>query len=315
MTFDPSQAPIVDAMKQRELHLKRKQRATDAMFFRERRFRAVVLTVAGFITAGLIGFIVFRLLKTTLERADWWVPALAFVIVSIAAGVEIGRWLLTTAVGKEILGVRERQLRKRYANELASGRRWNQFYYKGEDISPYVAQVLYFLESDPRFDTVDEALAFVKQHRRESPLLERKAAKLFAEIAAAGTLMVVSSVSAAGVPSSRLMRYVRTEKPGVWYASCSPDAPKVPEFDAGRVALVTVPTSDGGSINSNRIHIARAPFNLDAVAHLFEQQIPGYLLGVTEEDQRREVVYELTLQSAKIDTWLDHDEVEFPGPA
>jgi len=29
------------------------------------------------------------------------------------------------------------------------------------------------------------------------------------------------------------------------------------------------------------------------------------------QQQQREVVYELTLQSAKIDTWLEHEVVEF----
>jgi len=39
MPLDPEQQTLVDFMKQRELNVKGKQRATDALQFRERRFR------------------------------------------------------------------------------------------------------------------------------------------------------------------------------------------------------------------------------------------------------------------------------------
>ena len=83
------------------------------------------------------------------------------------------------------------------------------------------------------------------------------------------------------------MQFARSGRPGVWYIATTPDRPKVREFDEGRVALVTLPTPAGGTINSNRVGIARAPFTLDKVADLFEQQIPGYLDGVTEDEQAR----------------------------
>jgi len=314
MSLDPTQAAIVAEMKQRELHMKRKQRATDALLFRERRFRAVILTIVGLATAAFAALIIFKILRKTVEQVGWSLPAIGFVILCVSLGVELGRLFLRTGMGKRVLGIRERQLRKRYSSELASGRRWSQYYYKGEDIAPYVSQVLYFLESDARFNTVDEALAFVKQNRRENRHLAKQAAAAFEQVSADGNLVVVASVSAEGVPSSRLMRYVRTDKPGVWYVSTTPESPKVSEFDAGRVAFVTPLTPDGGSINSNRVRITRAPFTLEQVAELFASQIPGYLDGISPEQQQRELVYEITMESARVDTWLDHDVVEFPTP-
>ena len=92
------------------------------------------------------------------------------------------------------------------------GRRWLQFYYKGEDIAPYVPQILFYLESDPRFDSIDEALAFAKaeppHQRPHSPPRPRRSSN---RIAAGTNLVVVSTIDVAGRPASRLMRFVKTE--------------------------------------------------------------------------------------------------------
>lgn len=314
MPLDPAQAELVEAMKYRELQIKRKQRATDAVLYRERRFRTVLVLSVGLVAAAVTALVIFDFLRRTLDRVGWPPLAIAVVVLSIVVGVQLGRQLLGTRVGAKVMGSRERQLRKRYAEELNTGRRWTQFYYKGEDIAPYVPQILYFLESDPRFSTIDEALAFAKETRRVDGLLAVQAAKQFAKVAESTNLLVISSVGEDGTPSSRLMQFARSGRPGVWYIATTPDRPKVREFDEGRVALVTLPTPAGGTINSNRVGIARAPFTLDKVADLFEQQIPGYLDGVTEDEQRRELVYELTLQSARVDTWLDLEEVVFFEP-
>lgn len=311
MPLDPTQAALVDDMKMRELQMKRKVRATDALLYRERRFRAVLLAIFGVLTAIVAALVIFEFLRRTLDREGWPPLAVAVIVLSVVAGVQIGKGVLKTRAGKRVLGFRERQLLRRYGGELASGRRWSQFYYKGEDIAPYVPQILYFLESDQRFSTVDEALEFAKRNRQANTVLAARAVKEFAAVERDGNLMVVASVGADGVPSARLMRYVRTETPGVWLVSTTADAPEVAEFDTRRTAIVTLPTPDGGSISSNRVRVSRAPFMLDAVADLFAEQIPGYLDGITEEQQRRELVYEVRFESARVDTWLDHDVVEF----
>jgi len=314
MPIDPAEQALLDDMKQRELNMKTKKRATDAILYRERRFRAVLGIVGGILLAGLSAVVMFALARRILERAGWELPAFLVVGLCLVLGVQLGRGFLRTRMGRTLIAKRERALRRRYSGELNTGRRWLQYYYKGEDIAPYVPQILYFLESDPRFSTIDEALAFAKENRRANALFAAQSLKDFERVAEATNLLVLSSVDASGRPSSRLMRFVKSGRPGVWYVSTSPDSPKVREFDDGRVALVTLPTADGGTINSNRIGITRAPFALDKVAELFETQIPGYLDGVTEAEQQRELVYELTFQSARVDTWLDHDEVQFFDP-
>ncbi len=79
---------------------------------------------------------------------------------------------------------------------------------------------------------------------------------------------------------------------------------------------MTPPTESGATIGSNRVRIRRAPMPFPEVADLYRAQVPGYVDRLTEDEQQRELVYELTLQSAKVDTWLDHEVVEFrdPGP-
>lgn len=73
--------------------------------------------------------------------------------------------------------------------------------------------------------------------------------------------------------------------------------------------MITVPTEDGATITSNRVRIRRAGRTFMDVADLYRAQAPGYLDGMTEEDQRLELVYELTLLSVKVDSWVSHDLV------
>ena len=299
MPLDPAEQALLDDMKYRELTIKRKKRATDAILYRERRFRAGMLTVAAVFCAVLAALVLFEILRRVLDRVGWWLPGVVVVALCAFIGVELGRDVLRSRFGRSLMAKRERALRKRYAQELNTGRRWLQFYYKGEDIAPYVPQVLYFLESDQRFNTIDEALAFAKQNRPENTLLAAQAAKAFEKVANETNLLVISSVSSNGVPSSRLMRFVKSGRPGVWYVSTPAEGPKVREFDEGRVAIVTFPTDDGESLNSNRIDIRRAPFALDKIADLFEEQVPGYLDGVTEEEQQRELALRADLAIGK----------------
>jgi general stress protein 26 len=73
----------------------------------------------------------------------------------------------------------------------------------------------------------------VKQHHHENPQDQAHALRQFNAVAAQTNLMVLSSVDAEGQPSSRVMRFVKTDRPGVWYAATAPDSPKVHEVNEG----------------------------------------------------------------------------------
>jgi hypothetical protein len=107
------------------------------------------------------------------------------------------------------------------------------------------------------------------------------------------------------------MRFVKSDRPGVWYVTTAPTGLKVHEFDRGLVAMLTAPTASGATISSNRVRIQRAPVAFPAVADLYRSQVPGYVDGMTEDEQDRELVYELAMQSAKVDDWLEHEVVGF----
>jgi pyridoxine/pyridoxamine 5'-phosphate oxidase len=133
-------------------------------------------------------------------------------------------------------------------------------------------------------------------------------------VVAQTNLLVVSSVDESGRPSSRVMRFVTTDRPGVWYVTTAPDSPKVHEFDRGRVALITAPTPSGATINSNRVRVRRAEKRFADIADLYHAQVPGYTEGMTDDEQERELVYELTMLSAKVETWLEREVVVFAQP-
>lgn len=314
MATDPMNPALLEEMKEREFQLKRKKRAADEILFRERRFRGIFVTTVGIVIAGIAAVVFYNVFGKVLDRVGWRLPAAVAVALCVILGVVLGKRLLRTRLGRRLLAKNEIKLRRRYTGDLMAGQRWTQFYYNDEDISEYVPQILYFLESDRRFDSIDEALAFAKQTRRESPLLAARALKGFNDAAAATTLLVLSTVTEEGLPASRLMRYVRTAEPGVWYISTPPDGPKIRELDSGNVALVTLPTPSGGTINSNRLTLTRSGLPFAAVADLYRAQVPGYVDAMTEDEQQRELVYKLTLRSARIDTWLEHEQIEFGDP-
>lgn len=314
MPLSRDESAFLEDMRQREFHLKRKQRAADVVLFKERRFRASLVTASGVLMAVAAAFLIFEMMRSTFDRVGWRPLGIAVIALCILLGVQVARGLLRTPPGKRLVAFRERQLRERYADELNSGQRWTQFYYKGEDIAPYASQVLYLLESDQSFNSVDDALAFAKVSRRENPHFAERARARFGLVVNDTNLLVLSTIDANGRPASRLMRFVKTDRPEVWYISTTPFGSKVHEFDRGGIAIVTLPTAHGSAITTNRASIRRAPVAFADVAELFEAQIPGYYEGMTDVETERELVYEITLHSARVDTWLDHEPVEFGEP-
>lgn len=312
MPLSPADEQVVADMRLRAEHLKRRERAADAIQYGVRRYRGLwVAAVAAVVTVAVT--VVFLVVQRTMPRREGgWAPTLVVVTVALLLGVHLGQWLLRTAWGRRRVAHQESRLRRAHSGDLHAGRRWLQFYYQDEDISPYVAQVLFFIDSEHRFDSVEEALALAKQSPGRSRTFADRAREHFDGVAAQVNRVVLSSSDENGRPSSRMMRFVTTDRPGVWYVTTAPEGPKVREFDRGVLALLTAPTESGATISSNRVRIARAPVSFTEIADLYHDQVPGYDDGMTDAEKQRELVYEVRLRSARVDSWVDRDVVEFP---
>jgi hypothetical protein len=314
MALSAEDQQLVANMRQREFNIKKRNRAANAISHESRRNRRVLAVLTALVLTCVLTAVFFGI---TSIHHDWLVQRWRLKVTLTAFGAIIGsllaRGMLRTRFGQRLRAHEEVRLTRKYSGELHAGRRWTQFYYRDEDISPYVPQILYVVESEQRFDSVPAALDFVKQHYDENTEAQELALRHFNAVAAQTNRMVLSSVNAQGQPSSRVMPFVKSDRPGVWYATTAPDAPKAFEFDEGRVALITVPTERGATISSNDVRIRRAGKTLTDIAGLYRDQAPGYLDGMTEEDQRFELVYELTLQSAQVDSWGSRDLVSLPG--
>ena len=311
---------LIAEMKQREVHLKRRQRAADAILYRVRRYRASLVALAGALGAAVVTGIFLALDRAEAGKASWVQLAIASVVLGALLGVEIGRDALRTGPGRRLLAKKESKLRRRYSSDLHAGRRWLRFYYEGEDISAYIPQILHFVEGPQGFDSLQAAIDFAKANRRDGALLAERALDRFTSVAAETNRVVISSTDASGRPSSRMMRFVKSDRPGVWYVTTAPEGPKVVEFDHSRIAVLTPPTASGATISSNRVEIRRAGAPFRDFAELYRAQVPGYADGMTEEQQQHELVFELTLLSARVETWLEHALVDFsdselPGAA
>lgn len=311
MALSAEDEQLVAAMKQRELHLKRRQLAAETILYRVRRLRAVVVTLTAVVVAAALTGVFYAVASTVPDRPGSWRLAVLNGVIGAALGASLGQSLLRTKPGRAFLEAEESRLREKFRTDLDTGRRWIRFFHRGEDISAYVPQILYFIEGEGRFDSVEEAVAFVHLHAPESAGFEAQALSFFTDIAAQTNAVVVSSTDSAGHPSSRVMRFVKSDRPGVWFVTTSPEGPKVREFDRGIVAVVTVPTEDGATISSNRVRIRRAGVPFSHVAELYRSQVPGYADGMAEDELDHELVYEIRLDSARVESWLRDEVVEF----
>lgn len=309
MSLSPEDQRVLANMREREFTIKKRKRAANSIFYESRRYRRVLVALVALVCAAAVAGV---FVDSGLSHHDWldqWGPKVLLIAVGAVIGTVLAQGGLRTRPGRWLLARETVRLNSKYSGDLHAGRRWTQFFYENEDISHYVPEILYVLDSEHRFDSVRAALDFAKEHAHANAGAQAHALHQFNAVASRTNLMIVSSVDLRGRPSVRAMRFVTTERPGVWYVTSAPNAPKVPEFDAGQVALITVPTEAGEAISSNRVTIRRAGKTLMDIAHLYREQAPRYLDGMTEEDQRLEVVYELTLHSAKVDSWVSHDVI------
>lgn len=309
MALSAEDERLIESMRQRELNMKKRQRASNAIFHESRRQRRVLVALVALVVGGVVTAIFVSVEITHFSWRPEWRPAILFAAIGAGIGVLLGEGLLRTRPGRRLLTKERGRLNRKYSGDLRVGGRWMLFYYQGENISYYVPQILYVIDSEHRFDSVREALDFVKQSRQENTQAAAYGLQQFNAVAAQTNIVALSSVTANGQPLSRLLVFVKSDRPGVWYVTTAPDGVNNPGIDGGMVALSTPPTQDGATITSNHVRIRRLEMAFMDVAELYRAQAPGYLDGMTEEDQRLEVVYELTLESAEVYTWASHDLV------
>ncbi|WP_344791579.1 hypothetical protein [Gryllotalpicola daejeonensis] len=303
---------MIDDMKQREFTQKKRRRAVSAMHHERTRYRATLTTVITVVIALIVGiaYTAFRRFLTAplpeLWQRDW--PAL---LIGAVIGWLLAELWLRSWAGRRVLARKDARLNQKYSGDLHAGRRWQQFFYKGEEISALIPRVLYTLESQPDPESLDAVIDSVRTTRYENPRFRARGLEIFNSLVDATDLVLLSTCDDAGRPSSRFMRFVTTSRPGVWYVTSAPEAPKIREFDRGVAALITVPTESGATISSNRVRLRRADKGFPEVAELYRAQVPRYLDGMTPEDQSREVVYELTIESARVSSWEYNEVVLF----
>ncbi|WP_390230153.1 hypothetical protein [Gryllotalpicola reticulitermitis] len=299
-------------MKQREFAQKKRLRAASSMYHERRRYRGLLVTVVTIMIAVIVA-IVYGLARHVLPSpwpqlwARTW-PAL--VIGAIIGWLAASLWV-RSAGGRRALAANDRRLNEKYSGDLHAGRRWQQFFYNGEEISTLIPRILYALERDVAPESLDAVIASVRATRYENPRFRARGREIFNSLTAATDLLLLSTSDERGQPSSRFMRFVTTDRPGVWYVTSAPDAPKIHEFDRGCAALLTVPTDSGATISSNRVRLRRSDKAFPDVADLYRAQVPRYLDGMTPADQACEVVYELTIESACVSSWEYNEVVQF----
>lgn len=316
MPLSPEDEQVVRDMRQRELTEKKRRRAISVMRREHARYRLMLLALVALAFA-VLGGLAYASVRGFLHDA-WprlWQEIWPVLIVAAVLGWLAGSVWLRSSSGQRLLARKDRLLNERHSGDLYAGRRWQQFYYKGEEISAYVPQILFTLDSGDGIGTVDEVLARVRETRLGNPRLQARGREIFASIASAADLLVLATSDELGRPSSRFMRFVTSERPGVWYVTSAPGTPKIPEFDRGDASVITVPDESGATISSNRVRLRRAGKSFAEVAELYRAQVPRYLDGMTPDDQALEAVYELVIDSARVSSWEFNEPVVFEHDA
>ncbi|WP_270321134.1 hypothetical protein [Weissella confusa] len=298
-------AEIIEHMKLRELNMKHRQVTANKIFRMQKRVRQVTMLVLSLVSSvALLALFLFSPLDVH-DRLQY-LPKVDVLIFFILLWVTAFIWNKLGNVGplKRFFQREASKIRRRYSGELHAGRRWIQFYYKGRDIGPLIPQILYYVDSEHEFDSIDEAIVHIDKGVAKQQLAGIGKFQRYAKMT---NRVIISSVQESGQPSSRLMRFVKVpDRPNVWLMASAPDTPKIAEMTNSKVAIFTPPTRDGATISSNNVSVVRADYHLDAVADLFRDQIHGFLDGMTEADLATEVIFEMTIHSAKLDTWTDH---------
>lgn len=303
---------LLDEMVVRERNMKKRRDISGLMLHKLRLFKrrlVVFLTVlsTGILLGLYMTFEPFKMLSVvSIIEVNVLVAAILFLFTSYFWQIMLKHWPL-----KHLISWYKTKLRVTYAGPLLASKRWLQFYYKDRDISPYIPQILYYLQNESKLKTVDEVLAFIDEGA-PSEVEEHNVLDKFRRFIGETNQMVLSTASADGMPASRQMRFiVSPDKSNVWYFGSAPETPKIAELDLGKAAINTIPTSTGMTIASNRLSVKRSKYKLADLAELYRVQVPGFMDGLLEEDIEDEIIYEIVIKSARLDTWTQHDQVKF----
>lgn len=303
---------LLEEMVVRERNMKRRRDISGLMLHKLRLFKRRLVAFLTVISSGLLlGFYsTFEQFKSmsivSVIEVNVLVAAILVLFTSYFWQLMLKYWPL-----KNLISWYKTRLRTMYAGPLLASKRWLQFYYKGRDISPYIPQILYYLQNESALKTVDEVLAFI-DGETPSEVKEHNVLDKFRRFIGETNQMVLSTATADGIPSSRQMRFiVSPEKSNVWYFGSAPETPKIAELDLGKAAINTIPTSTGMTIASNKLSIKRSKYKLSDLADLYRIQVPGFMDGLLEADIDNEIIYEIVIESARLDTWTQHDQVKF----
>lgn len=301
---------LIARMKIRERKMKRRGIINNKIFRMQKHMRRITLITLTLVTSIiLMAILVLSPLDVHGQLKDMTkVDVLIFVIIIwITAYFWIK--LENTFLFKQYFRYKENKIYRRYAGELHAGRRWIQFYYKGRDIGPLIPQILYYVDSEKIFKSIDEAINHIEQSITK---YEQVGVNRFQYLAKMINWVIVSSISEENHPSSRVMRFVKVpDKPNVWLMASPPDTPKVREWDNSKVAIFTPPLDNGMTISSNNVTIKQMEYHLSDVSDLFKEQVRGFLDGMTDEELATELIFEMTIHSARLDTWSEHSVAIF----
>ncbi|WP_409021870.1 pyridoxamine 5'-phosphate oxidase family protein [Dellaglioa sp. P0083] len=303
---------LLDEMVVRERNMKKRRDISGLMLHKLRLFKRRLVAFLTVLSTGILlglymTFEPFKMLSVvSIIEVNVLVAAILFLFTSYFWQIMLKHWPL-----KHLISWYKIKLRVTYAGPLLASKRWLQFYYKDRDISPYIPQILYYLQNESKLKTVDEVLAFIDEGT-PSDVEEHNVLDKFRRFIGETNQMVLSTASADGMPASRQMRFiVSPDKSNVWYFGSAPETPKIAELDLGKAAINTIPTSTGMTIASNRLSVKRSKYKLEDLAELYRAQVPGFMDGLLEEDIENEIIYEIVIKSARLDTWTQHDQVKF----
>src|SRR4051794_32156945 len=103
MPLSPADQALIADMKQRELHLRARQRAADAILYQARRYRTVLIALVG-VAGAVAGVAVLLAVDSTLsERSGWGRHVLVVTVLGAILGVQLGQNLMRTSVGRRVL--------------------------------------------------------------------------------------------------------------------------------------------------------------------------------------------------------------------
>ena len=301
---------ILKHMRIREYHLNYRQRIINKVLIKQdhlKKFEVLILSVlSSFILGSMLN------LSSLSLNYDWDTQVKIYTLLAIIVFplVFICWWnLFKINFFTKFLNWQNKRIYHKYSAILHAYRRWDHFYYEGEDISYYIPQLIYYIDKG-NFNSIQSALSFIKSNNTDNR--SSREYSTFNKIVRETNALAIASMSLNGKVSNRIMRFVPSdESPNIWYITTAPEAPKVAEFDNNNIAITTLPTLDGSTISSNNVIITKTNLSLNDIRNLYQKNVPGYVKGISDKDAQAELVYKLIIKSARMDSWIDHKTVVF----